>query len=60
VLTDLRFKSGAALPVVTCPGCQRAMTPLEKKPNESGHDMVDVTYRCEACDFMTTRSVRDE
>src|ERR1700738_4839805 len=37
------------LPVVMCPGCNRAMIPGEPRKIMLSNDLVDVVYVCEQC-----------
>ena len=46
-------------PTVTCPGCNRPMTPSPPLP-VSDTELCDVTYTCEACGATTTRTIKIE
>jgi len=57
-VTTTSHESRPAFPVVTCPGCQKPMTPIV---TEAGpHHLHTTTYRCERCGAETDRAhVRD-
>jgi RNase P subunit RPR2 len=48
---------GEKLPVVTCPGCNKPMTPGKPEPISSSN-LADIVYRCENCGTTTTRTVK--
>jgi RNase P subunit RPR2 len=47
-------------PTVTCPGCNRPMTPSPPLPVSLDTELCDVTYTCEACGATTTRIIKIE
>lgn len=47
-------------PAVKCPGCQRRMAPMDRKPILFTDCLVDVTYVCEWCGTQTKRAVREQ
>src|ERR1700730_11336464 len=46
------------LPVVMCPGCNRAMIPGEPRKIMFSNDLVDVSYVCEQCGTTSVRIVK--
>jgi C4-type Zn-finger protein len=48
------------LPVVVCPGCQKAMKAGQPKPILFAKGLADITYVCEKCGTTTKRTVKDK
>jgi hypothetical protein len=46
-------------PAPTCPGCQRRMAAMDRKPILFTDCLIDVTYMCEWCGTETKRAVRE-
>ena len=48
------------LPVVTCPGCKKAMRAGPPKPILFAKGLADITYVCEKCGTKTRRTVKEK
>jgi transposase-like protein len=45
---------------VTCPGCNKQMRPVERKPIRLSRGLVEVTYRCDSCGMETNRTIKED
>jgi hypothetical protein len=52
---------GDASGLVRCPGCDAPMRLMRREPLLFSNSLMDVTYRCDACEMLTQQTVkRDE